>query len=115
MPIEPMGPVIVGVDGTAVSLAAVDLAADEAAARVTPLMIVHAHNGPASRSTEELLTTAVARVASEHPGLSAAAEFVTGGPAEALLDRHAQRAWWSSGIVGTAPSVACRPGRSPCR
>ena len=56
MTTEPVDPVIVGVDGTLTSLAAVDLAAEEALARVTPLLVLHAHGGapwqPESRRAE---------------------------------------------------------------
>lgn len=93
MPIEPVGPVVVGSDGTAESTAAVELAAEEAMGRVVPLVVVHARDG---RPTEEsgrldgarrLLTEAVSTAWAEHPSLSVAAELVSGDPADALVAR----------------------------
>src|SRR5438045_3327489 len=91
MTTEPVGPVIVGVDGTLTSLAAVDLAAEEAPARVTPLLVLHAHGGapqlPDSRAlgAHRLLEVAAARARSEHPGLSVATALVSAHPVDALL------------------------------
>jgi nucleotide-binding universal stress UspA family protein len=91
MTTEPVGPVIVGVDGTLTSLAAVDLAAEEALARVTPLLVLHAHGGaprlPDSRAlgARRLLEVAAARARSEHPGLSIATALVSAHPVDALL------------------------------
>jgi nucleotide-binding universal stress UspA family protein len=84
---EPIGPVVVGVDGSPASLEVVELAAEEAAARVTPLIIVHAHAGTSGRSVTELLETAVAEARSEHPGLAVSSESVTGAPVDVLLER----------------------------
>jgi nucleotide-binding universal stress UspA family protein len=95
MSLEPMGPVIVGADGSLASLAAVDLAADEAAGRVTPLVVVHAHDattegthGPAGmQAGHDVLVVAVAKARSEHPCLSVSGALVLGEPAEVLLSQ----------------------------
>lgn len=104
-------PVIVGVDGSDPSLAAVDLAADEAALRGAPLEVVHAFNppvlasvggappdlppvGPAADLTEpalreraeELLHEAADRVRRRHPALAMISRRHDGAPAEVLTD-----------------------------
>jgi nucleotide-binding universal stress UspA family protein len=113
MTTEPVGPVIVGVDGTLTSLAAVDLAAEEALARVTPLLVLHAHGGaaqlPDSRAlgARRLLEVAAARARSEHPGLSVATALVSAHPVDALL-RYSPSA--SLVVVGHASGV--QDGRS---
>lgn len=127
MPIEPIGPVVVGVDGSAESLAALDLAADEAAGRVTPLVVVHAYSGfrqPAvvpewvqtREASQQLLASAVGRVSAEHPCLAVEGDLVAGDPAQALIARSEEaslvvvghrRGGFSHGILGwVAPRVA---------
>jgi nucleotide-binding universal stress UspA family protein len=97
MPIEPMGPVVVGVDGSAGSLAAVELAAEEAVGRVAPLLVVHAHQEHSEWRGEELagqraaarrlLAVAAARARAEHPCLSVEEDLVLGSPVEVLVER----------------------------
>ncbi len=86
--IEPVGPVIVGVDGSPTSLAALDLAADEAMGRVAPLVVLHAV-GPDETLVEasRLAAVAVSRATAEHPGLSVDYELVTGDPGPVLVTR----------------------------
>jgi len=75
MATESVGPVVVGVDGSPGSLAALELAADEATARVTPLVVVCA----------EERDIAVARALAEHPALAVTGHLVVGDPVEAIL------------------------------
>jgi nucleotide-binding universal stress UspA family protein len=69
-------------------MAAADLAAEEAMARVAPLVVVHADGGHASRGghfDRRPLLVVVARALAEHPGLSVTTELVHADPVEALL------------------------------
>lgn len=89
MPMEPMGPVVVGVDGSLASLDAVDLAAEEAVARVAPLVVVHAQSPGATTPlsearTRRLLAVATARASAEHPGLAVSALLASGSAADVL-------------------------------
>jgi nucleotide-binding universal stress UspA family protein len=89
MSCEPMGPVVVGIDGSPASLGAVGLAAEEAAARVTPLLVVNVYGGDATARAQarEFVSSAVELARSEHPGVSVAAEVIEGRPADGLLSR----------------------------
>jgi nucleotide-binding universal stress UspA family protein len=90
MPTSPILPVVVGVDGSDAALAALDLAAEEAAARVTPLIVVYAHDAP-DYADRRLLASAAARARAEHPMLSVGGVLATGDPADALI-HHASPA-----------------------
>jgi nucleotide-binding universal stress UspA family protein len=91
MAIEPIAPVVVGVDGSLESMRALDLAAEEALSRVTPLVVVHVQrsNAPAeARLTgRRLLAIAASRVGSEHPPLGVSTELVTGYAGDAIVAR----------------------------
>ena len=96
-------PVVVGVDGSASSLAAVDLAVREATLRRRPLRLVHAFiwpylhvpldpspYGPAEgglrHQAEQVLADACARAHAAAPDLTVHGELVTGEAAAVLLD-----------------------------
>jgi nucleotide-binding universal stress UspA family protein len=118
---QPFGPVVVGVDGSGASLAAVELAAEEAMARVAPLTVVHVrgesvrYGGGHVEAPEEarrVVALAVGRAQSEHPGLSVTARLVPGEPAAVLADlsRGASLLVVGHRGSGTAPgrSIAAR-------
>jgi nucleotide-binding universal stress UspA family protein len=143
MPIEPMPPVVVGVDGSAESLSALDLAADEALARVTCLVVVNAFEprptSPAfSREliqVREMVSAAEDRARAEHPGLAVSSTVIPGDPAEVLLRQseyaslavigyrgHGGRHESETGRVAArvavraiGPVIVCRPFDRPHR
>lgn len=97
-------PVVVGVDGSTSSLAAVDLAASEATLRRRPLLIVHAFvwaylrvplepsplgppDGGLRRLAEHLVADAVERARAAAPDIEVFGEVVPGTPAAVLLNR----------------------------
>lgn len=108
---EPMEPVVVGVDGSAESMSALDLAAEEAASRVAPLSIVHVHDPSTARHVDQpaaarrLLATAVSRALAEHPALSVTAELLTGVPTDVLVERAHQA---SLLVIGHSPRCGGR-------
>ncbi len=100
--------VVVGVDGSESSLAAVDLAATEARLRGLPLRVVHAFmwpelgvplgpspygppEGGLQNDAERLLRAAVER-AGRTPDLDVDSELVTGGPAAVLIEESREAA-----------------------
>jgi nucleotide-binding universal stress UspA family protein len=95
--------VVVGVDGSSTSLAAVELAAREAALRRRPLHVVHACVWPlldvplepppgapadagVGRAAEQFVAEAVARARSAAPEIAVTGEVIVGAPAPVLLD-----------------------------
>ena len=96
-------PVVVGVDGSASSLAAVDLAAEQAARRGCPLTVVHAFIWPYLRvplgpspagppegglrqQAEHTMTEAYRRAQATAPDVVTRGEVVTGAPAAVLRE-----------------------------
>ena len=86
---ESIEPVVAGVDGTLAGVRAVDLAAEEATARVAPLVVVYTvepGTDPALlRGHRRLLDLVVSRAQAEHPALSVASDLVYGEPVETLV------------------------------
>jgi nucleotide-binding universal stress UspA family protein len=93
-------PLIVGVDGSGPSLAALDRAVDEAAARETPLLVVHAwqwEHYPALEpayaagrsalraSADEVAAAAVARAVRRRPGVKVTSEVLAEDAASSLV------------------------------
>ncbi|MFI0980942.1 universal stress protein [Streptomyces sp. NPDC021093] len=93
-------PLIVGVDGSEPSLAALDWAADEAAARGAPLLVVHASRWDEYAALEpafglgrpsvqvyadDIAATAVERAARRRPGVRVTSTVVGEDPAFALV------------------------------
>jgi nucleotide-binding universal stress UspA family protein len=104
-----MPPIVVGVDGSAQSLAAVDLAVRQARLHGRPLRLVHAfvwptlgvYTGPSpegppggglAAEAERLLAEALAHATKAGPDLDITGEVVPGAAATVLLD-EANRAW----------------------
>ncbi|WBB68676.1 universal stress protein [Micromonospora sp. WMMD812] len=106
---RPDGPVIVGVDGSELSVQAVEFAAETAAVRGAPLRAVHAYRHPVStgagdmqplvhdkaelRSDEErVLAESLAGLGERYPDVAVTAETVRGRPGTVLAEasRHAQ-------------------------
>jgi nucleotide-binding universal stress UspA family protein len=97
-------PVVVGVDGSVHGLAAVDLAAREAALRDRPLKVVHAFvwpylepplesAGPGPRAAaERIVAEGAARAAKAAPGVHVSRALITGRPAAVLIQESATAA-----------------------
>lgn len=82
-----MRTVVVGIDGSQASTAALDLAAEEAAAHLAPLVIVYVHPTGTPRRPDEdaLLDIAVFRALANHPGLSISTRLLEGEPCRELM------------------------------
>lgn len=113
---------MVGLDGSAASLAAVDLAAEEAAGRVAPLEILYVfEQQPVScgASPEECATllaeagqtlaVAMGRVRADHPGLAVRGVFLLGDPVPAVVRHVAGSCLAVLGHHGTAGSGPVGP------
>jgi nucleotide-binding universal stress UspA family protein len=81
---EPIGPVVVGVDGSESAWRALDLAAEEAAARPSPLVVVHVRGD--GSDAFGLLQVAATRALAEHPGLAVSTSPRAGEPAAVLVE-----------------------------
>jgi nucleotide-binding universal stress UspA family protein len=94
-------PVVVGVDGSEASLAAVDLAVRMAAERHRPLRVVYAlawsalelpPDGGLRAEAEQIADRAAAYAHGLHPAVTVTSEVITGGPAEVLIQQSGQAA-----------------------
>ena len=83
MPDPGPAPVYAGVDGSASTMPAVELAADEAAGRGVDLVLVQAVAGPVRHPAA--LAQAEAVVRARHPGLAVTSRCVPGDPATVLV------------------------------
>ncbi|MDO3685710.1 universal stress protein [Micromonospora sp. C28ISP2-4] len=91
------GPVVAGVDGSTLSRAAVEFAAETASARGAPLHVVHARPAPRGRGDatraeedERVLTEALAGIGERWPDLTVHAEAVRAKPVAALTTASAE-------------------------
>lgn len=83
-PPVPDGPVVVGVDGSPLSLQALAFAATEADLAGAPLHVIHVTGSP--QQEPQVLDSAVAAVGAEHPGLAVHTQVTAGSPAAVLVD-----------------------------
>jgi nucleotide-binding universal stress UspA family protein len=83
---QPTGPVVAGVDGSSGARDALALAADEAMARVTPLVLVHVTNRD---GRDRIVEEAAPWVQARHPTLAVTPLPVTGDDAAAALSAQA--------------------------
>lgn len=102
MDVPSVAPVVVGVDGSDDSMAAIDFAASEAALRDRPLRLVYGFLWPALMpaaavspvvyeidprlEAEPILLEAAARASAAHPRLTIDTEVLVGSPAAVLID-----------------------------
>ncbi|MBO4209223.1 universal stress protein [Micromonospora echinofusca] len=115
-------PVVVGIDDSSLSLAAVRLAAQEAAAQHRPLTVLHAFNWAAvetepggrlpREAAEELIDRAVATASEIAPDLAVHGELAE-GPAVASLVRHSERAALVALGDGDLAGCGCVPWDAP--
>jgi len=98
---EPMFPIVVGVDGSRPACAALWYAAEEAVARVTPLIVVHAICG--SRDSDDVVVDAVEAVQEDHPSLAVTGYSVAGEPVHALITMSADAGLLVVGHRGRNP------------
>jgi nucleotide-binding universal stress UspA family protein len=120
-----VGPVLVGTDGSQVSLRAVAWAAREAAARGKPLLIVSALAPPprlsspwsaaaiqeaAQHRAGQALTAAVARAHEVVPAVRMGSEMLEGEPAQVLTARAAEASMLVVGSRGTGGVAAMALG-----
>lgn len=111
------GPVTVGITRWDDDGAALDWAADEAAARASSLHVLHVTSG------HEIADEAVRRAEARHPGLPVTTALVTGDPTQELV-RASERAatlvvgarrpgWVTDRLVGSAPETLATRARCP--
>jgi nucleotide-binding universal stress UspA family protein len=79
---EHMVPIVAGVDGSRPSWSALEYAAEEAVARVTPLILVHAIS---RHPDDDVVADAVEAVQEEHPALAVTGYSMAGDPVRALV------------------------------
>ncbi|WP_018352487.1 universal stress protein [Longispora albida] len=118
MSVRHVPPVIVGVDGSPIGNAALDAAADQAAARGVPLEIMHSYPyppvygpmpgapyayeyGEPPAAVVEILTGAEQRALSRHPALTIATHLIRTSPAGWLVEQSAEAALVVVGARGT--------------
>jgi nucleotide-binding universal stress UspA family protein len=98
---EPMFPIVVGVDGSRPAWAALRYAAEEAVARVTPLVVVHAICGDCD--SDDVVAEAVEAAQDDHPSLSVTGYSVAGAPVRALITMSANAGLLVVGHRGRSP------------
>jgi nucleotide-binding universal stress UspA family protein len=107
MPIEPMRPVVVGMDGSPAGVAALDLAVWEANARRSPLVVVHALGADETAvAGAQVAALALSRARSTCPDVAVTAVVNAGDPVALLLAQSR-----GSGLLVVGHNGHCASGR----